>query len=253
MSAQNLVVLPTMPIARRVPRPAAASAKSGLLAIVVHELRQPLTVIRGQLQLGRRQIGRDQVREREAVDVAIAQVDRMDTLLTALLDAETFVTNGLGVTVETFDLVPVVTRAIARHEEGTARSISLRSPQAVAVRGDAERTAEILDNLLGIARKYSPANAPIDVYVVVSGTMVQICVADHGVGVPAAEQGRLFRPFYRASTTRDIPGTGLGLHLSRQLAERQGGRLWLSASSTAGSAFSLELPVAIDHGKHLAR
>ncbi len=270
MSAQNLVVLPTVPIARvgtadarvteahdqpvvaPVSRPAEAH-QSDLFAIVVHELRQPLTVIRGQLQLGQRQIGKDQTREREAMAVAVAQVDRMDALLTALLDAGTFVTNGLDVRIITFDLVPVVTNAIARHEEGVARSISLRSPQAVTVCGDPERTAEVLDNLLGNARKYSPADAPIDVSVVVSGATAQVCVADHGVGVPAAEQGRLFTPFYRASTTRDIPGTGLGLHLSRRFAERQGGRLWLSASSAAGSAFTLELPLAKEPPAHLAR
>jgi len=235
-------------------RPTAASPETELFAMIVHELRQPLTVIRGQLQLGRRQIGRDEVRERETMDLAIAQVDRMEKLLTALLDAGTFVTNGVGVTVATFDLVPVITNAIARHEEGAARSITLQSPQgAVPVSGDPERTAEILDNLLGNARKYSPADTPIEVSVTISGTAARVCVADHGVGVPMAEQAQLFTPFYRASTTRDIPGTGLGLHLSRRFAERQGGRLWLSASSTAGSAFTLELALAMDRAPLLGR
>lgn len=266
MSARSLVMLPTIPTAAtahapvaEVERPAAAPAlpareqRSDLFAIVVHELRQPLTVMRGQLQLGQRQIGRNETREREAMALAIEQVDRMDTLLTALLDAGTFVENGLDVRITTFDLLPVVTRAIARHEEGSARSIDLRSPDSVAVSADPERTAEILDNLLGNARKYSPANARIDVSVTVSGTAARVCVADHGVGVPVAEQSRLFAPFYRASTTRHIPGTGLGLHLSKRFAERQGGRLALSASSTAGSTFTLELPLASERSAHLTR
>ena len=267
MSAQSLAVLPAnasagtryaaatepdRPVAAPAPRPA-PPVRSDLFAIVVHELRQPLTVMRGQLQLGQRQIGRDEARVREAMAVAIEQVDRMDNLLTALLDAGTFVSNGLDVRITTFDLLPVVTKAIARHEEGSARSINLHSPEAVRVGGDPERTAEILDNLLGNARKYSPANASIDVSVTVSGVAAQVCVVDYGVGVPAAEQSRLFTPFYRASTTRDIPGTGLGLHLSKRFAERQGGRLWLSASSTAGSRFTLELPLATERPAHLAR
>jgi signal transduction histidine kinase len=209
--------------------------------------------MRGQLQLGQRQIGRDETREREAMAIAIAQVDRMDKLLTALLDAGTFVENGLDVRITTFDVLPVVTRAIARHEEGSARSINLRSPDAVRVAGDPERTAEILDNLLGNARKYSPANAQLDVSVAVFGTMARISVADHGVGVPIAERARLFTPFYRASTTRHIPGTGLGLHLSKRFAERQGGRLALSASSPAGSTFTLELPIATESPAHPTR
>jgi signal transduction histidine kinase len=267
MSTQSLAVLPTTasavsayaPVAE-VDRPVAASAarptpahQSDLFAIVVHELRQPLTVMRGQLQLGQRQIGKDETREREAMTLAIAQVDRIDKLLTALLDAGTFVSNGLDVEITTFDLLPVVTRAIARHEEGSARSIILRSPDTVRVGGDPERTAEILDNLLGNARKYSPADAPLDVSVVVLGSTVRVSVADHGMGVPVAEQSRLFTPFYRASTTRHIPGTGLGLHLSKRFAERQGGRLWLSASSTAGSTFTLELPLATERPAQLVR
>jgi signal transduction histidine kinase len=73
---------------------------------------------------------------------------------------------------------------------------------------------------------------------------VEIRVADHGVGIPADEQGRLFAPVYRASSAVSVRGTGLGLHISRRLAERQGGRLWLEASSGAGSVFALALPLA---------
>jgi signal transduction histidine kinase len=69
-------------------------------------------------------------------------------------------------------------------------------------------------------------------------------VADHGLGIPADELGGLFTPFFRASTAVSVAGTGLGLHISRRLAERQGGRLWLDASSGAGSVFALALPVA---------
>jgi signal transduction histidine kinase len=238
---------------------AAANAESRtdgseLFGIVVHELRQPLTVIRGQLQLARRQIGHDQQRERETIDLAIAQVDRMTTLLTALVDAQTFARNGLGVTMVPLDLVPLVVEAIARHEDRTTRRIGFRAPvHPIIVRGDPERIAEILDNLLSNARKYSPPEAPIDVSVIVRAGAARILVADHGVGVPAAEQARLFAPFYRASTARSIDGTGIGLHLSRQLAEKQGGRLWLEASSTAGSVFALELPISMVSSAALSR
>lgn len=222
---------------------------SDLFGIVVHELRQPLTVIRGQLQRGRLQVGRNEAHERESIDVALVQVDRLEKLVAALLDAGTFVGQGLGVNIQTFDLATSVTDSIARHRDGAMRSITLRSPQgAVPVRGDPERTAEILDNLLANARKYSAADAPIDVTVTVSGSAARVSVVDRGVGVPVAEQARLFAPFYRASTARDIPGTGLGLHLSRRFAERQGGRLWLGASSPAGSVFALELLTAVDPG-----
>ena len=160
----------------------------------------------------------------------------------------------LGCTVVTLDLRPIITQAIARHEEGLTHRISVRSPDhPVRVRGDADRIDEILDNLLGNARKYSPAKAPIEVSLTLWGAVARVRVADHGAGVPASEQGRLFAPFYRASNSRDIPGTGLGLHISKQLAERQGGRLWLDASSTAGSVFAFDLPAAVDRTTPLSR
>ena len=100
-------------------------------------------------------------------------------------------------------------------------------------------------NVLGNAIKYSAADAPVDVSLTVQGAEAQVRIADHGVGVPADERGMLFTPFYRTSTTRDVRGIGLGLHISRRLAESHGGRLWLEESSSAGSVFALALPIAM--------
>lgn len=229
------------------PPAAVAWPETDLFATIVHELRQPLTVIRGQLQLGRQQIGKDPERERDTFDLAIAQVDRMAKLLSALLDAAALAANGLSLTVVAFDLVPAIADAIARHEDGATRRITFQYREGpVPVRGDLDRTAEILDNLLGNARKYSPAETPIEVSLTMLGPEAQVRVADHGAGVRADERGRLFTPFFRSSSTRLVPGTGLGLHISQQLAERQGGRLWLETSSSAGSVFALALPLAMD-------
>jgi two-component system, OmpR family, sensor histidine kinase VicK len=253
-TAQNQAGVAQPAAAAHDPAPAAASAQGDLVGVVVHELRQPLTVIRGQLELGRRQIGIDETRVRAAIDLAITQVDRMAKLLNALLDAHAAATTNLECTVVRLDLRPLVAQAIARHEDGLAHPISFRSPDhPVRVRGDADRIDEILDNLLSNARKYSPAEAPIEVSLTLWGAVARVRVADHGTGVPSSEQTQLFTPFYRASNSRDIPGTGLGLHISKQLAERQGGQLWLEASSAAGSVFTLDLPAAVDRTALLSR
>jgi signal transduction histidine kinase len=218
-----------------------------LFDTVVHELRQPLTVIRGQLQLGRRHIGADPVRERAAIDAAIAQVDRMSRLLADLLDSVRLASNALSLNVVAFDLVSAIADAIARHDTGETRRIIFHWPHGtVPVRVDSVRIAQILDNLLGNALKYSAPELPIQVTVTLQGAEVEVRVADHGIGVPEDERGRLFAPFFRASSARNVPGNGLGLHISRRLAERQGGRLWLEASSGAGSVFTLALPIALD-------
>jgi signal transduction histidine kinase len=216
-----------------------------LFDTVVHELRQPLTVIRGQLQLGRRQVGKDAERARSAIDTAVAQVDRMTRLLADLLDSARLASNALDLRVIPFDLVSVISHAIWTHEAEDAHRISFRWPHGpVMVKGDADRVAQILDNLLSNAMKYSAVELPIEVTLTLQNSDVEIRVADHGVGIPADEQGRLFAPFYRASSAVSVRGTGLGLHISRRLAERQGGRLWLEASSGAGSVFALALPLA---------
>jgi signal transduction histidine kinase len=216
-----------------------------IFGTVVHELRTPLTVIRGQAQLARRYIGQDPARERAAIDSAIAQMDRMARLISALLNQSRLSSNTLSLTVVAFDLVGAVAGAMTRHEYGETTRISFQRPHAaVGVRGDPERIAQILDNLLDNALKYSAADSPIEISVAVQGAEAYVRVADHGVGVPADERARLFTPFYRTSRTSDVSGTGLGLHISQQLAKRHGGRLWLEASSDAGSVFAFALPLA---------
>jgi signal transduction histidine kinase len=215
-----------------------------LFATVVHELRAPLTVIRGQTQLARRYIGQDPARERGAIDCALAQMDRMARLISELLNQSRLSSNALSLNVVAFDLAAAVAAAMARHQYGETARISFERPAgAVAVRGDPRRISEILDNVLDNAVKYSPADAPIEISLTVHDSETHVRVADHGVGVPASERSMLFTPFYRTSKTADVPGTGLGLHISQQLAKRHGGRLWLETSSDAGSVFVLALPL----------
>jgi len=214
------------------------------LATVVHQLRAPLTVIKGQTQLARRYIGQDPARERAAIDSALSQIERMAQLISDLLNQSRINSNALSLSVVAFDLASAVVAAMTRHQYAEPARITFqRPPGAVAVRGDPNRIAEILDNLLDNAIKYSAENAPIEVWLRVRGTEAVVRVTGHGVGVPASERSMLFTPFFRTSRTAKVHGTGLGLHISQQLAKRHGGRLWLQASSDAGSVFALALPL----------
>jgi signal transduction histidine kinase len=217
---------------------------SDLFATVVHELRAPLTVMRGHTQLARRYVGLDPARERGAIDSALAQMDRMARLISELLNQSRLSSNALSLDVVAFDLVGAVTAAVSRHQYGETARVRFERPRAaVAVRGDPKRIAEILDNLLDNAIKYSAESAPIEISLTVQDAEAQVRVADHGVGVPESERSMLFTPFYRTTRTADVHGTGLGLHISQQLARRHGGRLWLETSSDAGSVFALALPL----------
>ena len=224
----------------------AAAEESELFATTVHELRSPLTTISGQVQMARRFVAKDPAREREALAVALAQVARMDRLLDELVDLSRTLSSQSPREDVIFDLRDVVADAITRHETDDVPHITNRSPnERVDVRGDADRVGRILDNLLDNALKYSPAGAPIEVSLMVTGAEAEVHVEDRGVGIPPDAQDHLFSPYFRSARTRNIPGTGLGLHISRCVAEQHGGRLWLERSTEMGSTFALALPLAV--------
>lgn len=220
--------------------------RGDLLASAVHELRAPLTVMRGQMQLARRRIAHDPVRGGMALDLAIAQVDRMARTIDEIIEQSQLAANALALDVVPFDLNDLVLQAVERHQHADAVRIRVEDSDATTVpcRGDPGRIAEILDNLLDNALKYSEPDAPVELKVTTASGQAQVRVRDHGVGVPDDELVGLFAPYYRSTRTRHVLGTGLGLHISRQLAERNRGRLWLESSSSAGSSFVLALPLA---------
>ncbi len=229
--------------------PASAEwAVADFYSIAVHELRTPLTSIDGQAQLAQRFIAKDPVRAADALARIREQTKRMNRLIGDLLDHARVSVGGLGLEVVTFDLGVATAITIGLHEHEDTPRITFATPAPVRVQGDPERIAQILGNLLDNAIKYSPRGSAIDVSLTVVGTDAEIRVTDRGLGVPDDERGRLFAPFFRTSRTRDISGTGLGLYISRRIAEQHHGRLWLESSGDAGSVFVLALPLAPNGG-----
>jgi signal transduction histidine kinase len=246
------------------PRPAGVASDDGMLAItlfpdgpspvedaerslffgtVVHELRQPLTAISIQIQLARR-LARDSEHQGIALDRAFVQVARMDRLITELLTQSRLSAPELALQLVTFDLCAVVADVVAQHEHGDSAQIALELTTAeLRVRADPFRIAQITSNLIGNALKYGLPGSRIAVSLRVVGDEAHLRVEDHGVGVADDERERIFEPYYRSTRTRAVSGAGLGLHVSRRLAERHGGRLWLERSTEAGSVFVLALPL----------
>jgi signal transduction histidine kinase len=218
--------------------------RADFFSTALHELRTPLTSVIGQVQLARRFVEKNPVRASEALDRTLDQANRMNRLLSALLKDTRVAVGALSLEVVTFDLGVAVATAIGEHEHEDTPRIAFKPVETAHVRGDPDRIAQILGNLLDNALKYSAPGSPIEVSLSVVDGEALVRVADHGLGVPSDEQDRLFTPFFRTSRTRDLPGTGLGLHISKRLAEHHGGRLWLDTSSEAGSVFALILPVA---------
>src|SRR5207249_10131664 len=107
---------------------------------------------------------------------------------------------------------------------------------------------QVMANLLDNAVKYSPAGGDVHVRLEAAGEYVRLSVADEGLGIPAAEQSRIFEKFYRLDPdmTGGIGGTGLGLYISRELVRRVHGRIWVEPNGGRGSLFHVEIPAALE-------
>jgi signal transduction histidine kinase len=114
------------------------------------------------------------------------------------------------------------------------------------VEGDAERTRQVLTNLIDNAIKYSPHGGRIELGVEADDGYARFTVRDEGLGIPLGEQKRVFEKFYRLDPDhqRGIGGSGLGLYICRELVRSMNGRIWVESDAGSGAAFVFELPIA---------
>src|SRR5262249_10133029 len=154
---------------------------------------------------------------------------------------------ALSVMADTFaaeELVRGVAMA-ARSRVADERRIDVVVPSVVPnVRGDGERTRQVLLNLVDNAIKYSPAGGRIEGGLVGGGDRLRFSVQDQGVGIPVGEQERIFDKFYRLDPDqrRGIGGTGLGLYICRELVQSMHGSIWVESETGKGTTFAFELP-----------
>ena len=137
--------------------------------------------------------------------------------------------------------------ATARLRTGDDTMIDVSIPAVLPkVAGDAERTRQVLTNLLDNAIKYSPHGGRIELGVEADGGYARFTVRDEGLGIPLGEQKRIFEKFYRLDPDhrRGIGGSGLGLYICRELVRTMGGRIWVDSDPGKGATFTFELPVA---------
>ncbi len=115
-----------------------------------------------------------------------------------------------------------------------------------AVAADPDKLRQVLTNLIDNAVKYSPDGGSVRVGLTPSGNCVRFRIEDQGLGIPPAEQERIFEKFFRLdpNLTRGVGGTGLGLYICRELVYRMHGRIWVNSDGRRGSTFTVELPIA---------
>jgi signal transduction histidine kinase len=223
--------------------------KTQFLNLASHELRGPLTVVRGYVSmLEGGLLGDLNDRGRKAVPVISTKVLEMNSLIEQMIEAARLEDGGLMLRPEEADLREVVEAAVnaARPLIDERHQILLNFPdRPVRVRIDRERVRTIIANLISNAIKYSPAGGPIEVDLVNRAGIARVSVTDTGVGIAKEDLPILFTRFGRVSTSQTVhlPGTGLGLYLGRQLARLHGGEITIVSTPERGSTFTLHLPV----------
>jgi signal transduction histidine kinase len=224
--------------------------KTQFLNLASHELRGPLTVVRGYVSmLEDGLLGSLNERGLKAAPVISAKVLEMNALIEQMIEAARLEDGALMLRPEDVDLREVVRSAVeaARQLVDDQHEILLKSPaRPVRARVDAERIKTIISNLISNAVKYSPAGGPVECELASRGGIAKVTVKDSGVGIAKEDLPILFTRFGRVSTpeTNHLPGTGLGLYLGRQLARLHGGEITVESAPGRGSTFTLHVPVS---------
>ncbi|BCY09256.1 PAS domain-containing sensor histidine kinase [Actinoplanes sp. L3-i22] len=226
-----------------------ARTKDEFLAMVTHELRNPLAAITGTAGLladDLDDLTRDE--QRHYLRLITRNAERLSIMAEDLLDLARLESGHLAIDPVPTDLCAVIRQAVeaVTPDNDKNQTITVRLPERLLLHADPNRLRQVADNLLSNAIKYTPANGTITVAATTGDTDQTIIwtVADTGIGVPPAERPRLFRRFYRASTALDrrIPGTGLGLVIARTIIERHRGTITLTDHDGPGTTFTIELP-----------
>jgi signal transduction histidine kinase len=221
--------------------------KSELVSNVSHELRTPLASVLGfsALMLDR-ELPPDE--RRRYLEVIRTEAHRLAALLNDLLDLQRVEQEALELRREPVDLNDLlaaqVTLYSAQSEDHALRFEAAGEP--LVIKGDRDRLAQVIGNLLSNGIKYSPEGGEVEVGAGRIGDEVTVWVRDHGLGIPVEHQDRIFTKFFRGDVGRErgIAGTGLGLVLARQIVEAHGGEVGFDSEEGAGSTFWFRIPAS---------
>jgi signal transduction histidine kinase len=232
---------------RKASERAAELLKDQFFALVSHELRTPLTSIIGYLELVLDDGEALSPNQRRFLSVVDRNARRLLRLVGDLLFVAHVEAGRLALEMGEVDL-PTLTReaveAARPHAEAKHLALEATTQEIPSMAGDRDRLAQVLDNLVSNAVKFTPDGGSVSVRLDARDSEALIEIEDTGVGIPASEQSRLYERFYRASTAteRAIPGVGLGLTIAKAIVEAHGGELGFDSVEGHGTTFRIRLP-----------
>jgi signal transduction histidine kinase/CHASE2 domain-containing sensor protein len=228
--------------------------KNDLVSFVSHELKQPLSVIKGFSQLMTISGSDLNERTRKMAQLIDRQTLMMQTLVEDFLNLAR-IEAGLGLELkltEISDLKEVIDDVVELQQQGLGqRPVRIIAPDAPpTVVADRVKVQEVLSNLVSNAFKYSQSPSMVTVEMTTADGFVRFAVTDQGEGIAPNSAGNLFQRFtrVRGGMAERVPGTGIGLYVSRQIVEAHGGRIWLESTPGRGSTFFFTLPLKPESG-----
>jgi signal transduction histidine kinase len=223
--------------------------KDDFVATVSHELRTPLTSMMGFLEMIREgEAGELNEEQQRFLAIVYRSSERLQRLVGDLLFVARLDANGLQLRFGDVQLEEIVRDAVESSSAlARSREVSLVAEldPMPAVSGDKERLTQLVGNLISNALKFTPAGGSVVARAFVDDGRAVVEIADTGIGIPPGEQSRLFQRFFRSSTATEqaIPGTGLGLVISRAIAEAHGGTIDVTSLPGEGTTFRVEIPL----------
>jgi two-component system NtrC family sensor kinase len=221
--------------------------KSEFVSTVSHDLRSPLTSIRGFVDLIE-MTGPLSEQQKSFVGKIRNGVTDITSLIEELLDLGR-IESGAAFEFAPLDLSEIINESVEtlRGHAATKKQWLqvLVPPDLPPVFGNHLRLSQVVSNLVGNAIKYTPDKGEIKVWAEEQDNQILVAIQDSGIGISAEDQTRLFEKFYRVKSkeTEDIPGTGLGLAITRTIVEKHDGRIWVDSEVGRGSTFTFLLPV----------
>ncbi|MEE8162509.1 MAG: ATP-binding protein [Anaerolineae bacterium] len=233
----------------------AEEMKSTFVSVISHELKSPVSIIKGYADTLRREDAQwDADTLRQGLAVIAEESDRLNRLIDNLLDASRLQASAFKLELSYLQVDKLAEKVMEEFRtQSNEHMFTLDFPpdpstgsghRFPAVRGDIERLRQVLTNLLSNAIKYSPRGGLVRTGGWADDDWVYVYVADEGIGIPKSEQERIFERFYRAESplSRRTEGAGLGLYLCKEVIEVHGGKIWVESAPGRGAKFIFKLP-----------
>ena len=238
----------------------ANETKSEFVSFVAHELKTPMTAIRGYTDLlAKGAVGPVNENQAQFLKVIRTNVERMNRLVSDLSDISRIEAGKLALDFRKVDFREVVDEVVSSLQqqiEAKQQTLEVHMPADLPpVWADQGRMAQVLTNLVSNAHKYTPEGGKIEIFVEHVPNqwqkdgppeVIHVAVRDNGLGMSEEDQQRVFQKFFRSENraAREAPGTGLGLHITKNLVEMHGGKIWFESKLGQGTTFHFTVPIA---------